>query len=429
MLGSGYRATAVWRSVVAFGLLLVVAVVVAGCGGLSDSGTEASSSGGSFTELAPGKPESSADKKALGEVPSEYKDVYAGFWNSTRLGPDPYADWKPEAAPWKFCYSSAYQGNSWRVEGSTVAENMVEQLEKEGLAEGGLTVADANNSASLQATQINTMVQQGCDVIIAMQPPTVGECSAFENARNKGVLVVAVQTGTDCTDVMQSDFGEYQAGEESAKWLVEKTGGNGTVVMCNGIPGVAAAEARQSAARSVFQESGMKIAEITGQWTPSTVKSQMLSYLSTHQGEVAAVWDGGVCATAVSEAFKQAGKKLPYVSGFEGACSWLATWKEDEKESIGFAQSGGQAVAEAMKVALRMLSGQTPKFNTILYPLQQIDAGNFNQYYKPQMTTTSECNAQPTGEGSVEESYYDGLFEGGKPAPAIKPELASLPIQ
>jgi ribose transport system substrate-binding protein len=420
-----YRRTRPAIAIACLMLLTACSLSAKDAAGTSSTGTD---DGGSYTTLSPGGPVTAADTAALAALPAAVQDTYAGFWNSTRLGPNPYAKWTPSKAPWKFCYSSAYQGNSWRVEGLNVAKSIVAQLATKGLVDGDLIVADANNSASLQATQINTMVQQGCDVILAMQPPSVGLCSAFDTALNSKVLVVAMQTGTDCTNVIQSDFGEYYTGAASAKWLVDKTGGKGTVVMCDGIPGVAAAEARQAGAKSVFAGAGMTVAEITGQWTPSTVKSEMLKYLSTHQGSVAGVWDGGVCAVSVDQALRQAGKSVPYVTGFEGACSWLAAWKQNGKESIGFSQSAGQGVVEAMKVALRMLSGQQPKVNTLLYPLQTIDASNFSKYYKAGMALTSTCNAQPVGNQSVPDTYYDALFTGGSPAPQFDSNLDSLPI-
>ncbi|WP_432990611.1 substrate-binding domain-containing protein [Dactylosporangium sp. CA-233914] len=407
-----------------------LALALTACGGLAASpGDESSSSAAAYTELATGSAASAADEAALQKVPASARDAYAGFWQSTRLGPNPYADWSAPKAPWQFCYSSAYQGNSWRQEGLTVAQGIVDQLTGQGLVKGKLIVSDANNNASLQATQINTMVQKGCNVIFVMQPPTVGLCNAFEGARKAGALVVVMQTGTDCTNVMQSDFGAYHAGQTSAAWLVKKTGGKGTVVMCDGIPGVAAGEARQAGAAAVFKEAGLKVDHITGQWTPSTIKSQMLQYLSTNPGDVAGVWDGGVCAVPVTEAFEQAGRNLPWITGFEGACAWLANWKKTGKDSIGFTQGAGQGVVEAFKIALRMLAGQKPEFNTLLYPLQTIDGSNVDQYYNPAMTLNSACNAQPTGGEVVPASYYDDLFKGGNQPATFTSGLDKLPVK
>ncbi|GAA0191367.1 MULTISPECIES: substrate-binding domain-containing protein [unclassified Aeromicrobium] len=410
--------------------VLGLLVALTACGGLSaDDGDDAAGTG-AYTKLNTGGKESAADKEALDALPESVRDTYAGFWHATRVGPNPYADWEPGEAPYKFCYSSAYQGNSWRQEGLTVAKNIVAQLEKKGVAKGGLTVSDANNNASLQATQITSMVQKGCDVILVMQPPTVGVCKAFDTAQKAGTLVVVMQTGTDCTNVIQSDFGAYDAGKKSAEWLIDKVGDTkDTVVMCDGIPGVAAAEARQAGAADAFEKAGLKVDHITGEWTTSTIKSQMLSYLSTHQGSIAGVWDGGVCAVPVTQAFQQADRDLPPVTGFEGACSWLASWKQTGADSFGFAGGAGQGVNEAFRVSLRMLAGQKPKHNTLLYPLAQIDGSNVDQYYKSGMKLSSACNAQPVDGESVPASYYDDLFTGSGEPETFDAGLAELPVK
>jgi ABC-type sugar transport system substrate-binding protein len=417
-----------WRRGAVGALIPALALLTAACGG----GLAASSntSGDAYTALRTGKAGTAADAKALKKIPASVRNAYAGFWHATRIGPNPYADWKAPKGPWKFCYSSAYQGNTWRQEGLKVAQGIVADFDAKGLADGKLLASDANNNASLQATQITTMAQKGCDVILVMQPPTVGVCKAFQTAKDAGALVVVMQTGTDCTNVIQSDFGAYYAGQKSAQWLVNKIGDTGgTVVMCDGIPGVAAAEARQAGAADVFAKAGLKVDHITGQWTPSTVKSEMLRYLSTHQGSLAGVWDGGVCAAAVTEALQQAGRKLPWVTGFEGGCPWLATWKETGKESFGFAASAGDGVEQAFRIALRMLAGQKPKYNTLLYPLAEITSTNFSQYYKSGMTLNSACFAQPAGGGSVPDSYYDALFTGGKQPQTFDAHLSDLPVK
>jgi len=408
-------------------LIAGVVLMLSGCASL-EAGAAGDTS--DYTQLRTGQPEDPNDGRVLDSLPASVRDTYAGFWHATRVGPNPYAEWTPPPSPWKFCYSSSYQGNSWRQEGVVVAKDIVDQLTGRGLATGGLLVTDANNSASLQATQITALVQKGCNVVFVMQPPTVGVCKAFDTARQAGVLVVVMQTGTDCTSAIQSDFGAYDAGRTSADWLIAKVGRtNGPIVMCDGIPGVAAAEARQRGASDAFEKAGLTVDHITGEWTTSTIKSQMLSYLSTHQGAVAGVWDGGVCAVPVTQAFQQVGRTVPPVTGFEGSCSWLASWKQTGHDSFGFAGGAGQGVNEAFRVALRMLSGQKPKYNTLLYPLAQITGANVDQFYRSGMSLNSACNAQPLNDESVPNSYYDALFTGGgEPAP-FDAHLNALPVQ
>jgi ribose transport system substrate-binding protein len=399
-------------------------LLTAACGGHAASATGADD----FTQLRPGKPADAAAEAALADLPTSVRDAYAGFWQSTRLGPNPFADWKAPKGQWQLCYSSSYQGNPWRAEGLTVAQKLTQQLADKDLAKPELLTADANNNASVQASQINNMVQRGCDVIFVMQPPAVGLCQAFDNARKAGVLTVAVQTGTECTNVIQSDADGYRAGQLSADWLIKKIGGSGHVVMCNAIPGVLAADSRSSAAREAFKAAGITVDEITGQWTASKAKTEMLSYLSTHQDKVDAVWDAGECPVAVAQAFEQTGRDVPWLTGFDGACPWLAQWKESGRESFGFAQGGGQAVVEAYKVALRMLAGQKPVVNTLVYPLAQIDSTNFDDYYKAGMTVNSTCNAQPQGGESVKDTYYDALFKGGEAPVELSDVLSTLSV-
>lgn len=422
------------RAARAAAMIAAAALLITACGSGSqltgDKNTAADPA--AYTKLRTGAVDPTPeDTKALEAVPADVRDNYAGFWNSTRLGPNPVPDFVPPKAPWQFCYASAYQGNSWRVEGLKTAQLLTDQLRGQGLVKGDLIVTDANNDGTLMANQINNLTQQGCNVIFAMQPPTIGVCKAFDSAQKAGTLVIAMQTGTDCTNVIQSDFGAFAAGNRTATWLAEQVKPGSTVVMCNGIPGVAAGEARQLGAKVALEKAGLKIDSITGEWNSATIKSQMVNYLSTHPGEVAAVWDGGVCAAPTIQAFQQAGRPLPVVTGFEGACNWMAATKNNNLQTIGFAAGGGQGVLEAYRIALRMLSGQKPKVNTLLYPLAEVNPSNFDTYYDPGMTENSSCSVQPKDGASVPESYYDALFTGGKPAPQLTTVLDAkhLPIQ
>jgi ribose transport system substrate-binding protein len=379
-----------------------------------------------YTQINAGAPATPAQQAALDALPQAVQDSYAGYWNWMRLGPNPYANWTPPSPPWKFCYSSAFQGNDWRVAGLAVAQNVVDQLKGQGLIDGDLITADANNNASVQANQINNMVQQGCQVIFVMQPPAIGLCQAFDSALQQGVLVMVMQTGTQCTSGINSDFYEYRAGALTAQWIVDHVQGDANVVICAGIPGVAAADTRVAAANNVFgQNPNIHTSTITSQWTPSVAKSAMLQLLATNQQPVNGVWNGGSCQVGTGSALLQAGRPLQNVAGFEGSCADLAFWKANLTDSIAFPQSGTQAVFEPFVLAMRMLAGQQPMVNSFIYPLPTITQANFDQYYRPTMTEQSTCSAEPVGGVPVPDSYYDPLFTGGgTPVQLTYPQLS-----
>lgn len=418
-------------AILASGLLLFTAACSSG--GDAIEGAPGGGNAAEYTEMRPGDPNpTDADTEVLNALPASVKEYYNGFWNSTRIGPNPYADYEAPEAPWKVCYADSFQGNTWRIEGMEVAKLLVADLAEQGLAEPEMTVTNANNDATLMANQVNSLVQQGCHLILAMQPPSIGVCQAFDQALAEGVLTVVMQSGTECTSVIHSDFGAYAAAKVTADWLVEQvkaSGSTGNIVMCNGIPGVATAEARQLAARVAFEDAGLTVDEITGEWDSAVIKSQMVNYLSTHPGEIAGVWDGGVCNVPVNEALAQAGRDSVPVTGFEGPCNAMAQWSASGNESISLSAGAGQGVVEAVKVGVRMLSGQKPTVNTLLYPPQVIDKSNFEEYYDPAMTLNSVCSTQPVGGESVPNSYYDDLFEGGEDAPTLAPVLTTLPVE
>jgi ABC-type sugar transport system substrate-binding protein len=152
----------------------------------------------------------------------------------------------------------------------------------------------------------------------------------------------------------------------------------------------------------------------------------MLQFLATHPEKVDGVWDGGTCAVPAYQALQQAGRPIPFITGFEGGCYWLAAVKESGKPSIGFPQSGGQVTYMAFQIALHMLAGQKMKGNMVVYPLPTIDQSNFNQYYKPSYTINSTCSAQPAGGEPVPADFFSQLFTGGNQVAKITSPLLTL---
>src|SRR5262249_52157504 len=127
------------------GLRWLLAAALVACSGLVSAPVPAVAAGrmagSSYAEINAGQPANDAQQAALNALPESVQDNYAGYWNWMRLGPNPYANWTPPAPPWKFCYSSAFQGNDWRVEGLTVAQDVTNQLKGMGLIDGDLITA------------------------------------------------------------------------------------------------------------------------------------------------------------------------------------------------------------------------------------------------------------------------------------------------
>lgn len=363
-------------------------------------------------------------KAALERIPEALRANYAGYWYFTPLDDNPYASWTPPKPPWKFCYSDSYQGNDWRKTALAEYQHLVDQLQQKGLATGPLTVTNSNNDINTQLAQINNLVGEGCNVIEAIPASSTGLCSAAKAALDKGVLFVTMEGPLmDCKYAINVDFNEYWAGQITAQWIVNALNGKGNVLLANGIPGLPPTIARRQAVLDTLkQNSGIKVVgEITGQWTPSVAKSETLKFLGTHPQKIDAVWNSSQMMTAIGDAFLQSGREIPKINAFSGSCATLAYWKEHNMDSFGLNQAGAPAMYEGMHVALRMLAGQQPVSNAILYPVPVITQDNFSQWYKPDMTVRSTCFSSPPDGKAVADSYFDDLFKGGQPAVELQP--------
>lgn len=237
------------------------------------------------------------------------------------------------------------------------------------------------------------------------------------------MLFISVESPVTCPDAINIDFNEYYGGMQTARWLAQALGGKGNVVLINGIPGLGPTVARRQAALDVFKAyPNIRIlGEVTGMWTPSIAKSAMVQFLATHPAKIDGIWDSGLTGVAAAQALQQSGRPEAKINGLPGDCSFIAYWKQHDLHSFSLSQGGAPAIYEGFGVALRMLSGQQPVVNTILYPLPEITDENLDRWYKPTMTVQSNCFADPPDGRAVSDGFFNALFKGGH-APSPEPQ-------
>jgi ribose transport system substrate-binding protein len=352
-------------------------------------------------------------KDALNQLPEALRPYYTGYWLLAKIGPNPYANWTPPKAPWKFCYNDSYQGNGWRQNALDKYKALVEDYKKKGLASGDLVVTNSNNDINVQLSQLNNLVREGCNVILSIPSSPTGLCSGIKDAHDKGILVVTVESPVVCPDAINVGFNEYFVAAKTAKWVADSLGGKGNVFLINGIPGLAPTAARHQAALDVLGNfPNIKvIGEVEGQWTPSVVKTNTLKFLATHPQQIDGVVDSGLGAVSAWQAFEQSGRPLPKINGFVGECSYLAYVKEKNLPVYSTSQGGAAAVWTGFDVATRMLNGEKPVVSTLLMPLPEITPANFDQWHRPDMTVQSTCFAESPDGRRVSPEFLDQFFK------------------
>ncbi|MFE7041937.1 ABC transporter substrate-binding protein [Streptomyces atratus] len=278
------------------------------------------------------------------------------------------------------CLSNAGVFNPWRQVG---LKNMQ--------AEAGLhkeitdfTVLDAQGKDDKQISDIQELAGQGCDVLIVSPNTTATLTPAVEQACGK-VPVIVFDRGveTDCAVTFINPIGGYGYGAVAADFLVEKVKPKGKVLALRISPGVDALETRWSAAKVALDKSGLDVVDVKfTDGDPAKTKAIVTDAI-TRNGDIDGVWmDSGATSVAAVEAFEDAGKDVPPITG-EDQQDFLQVWKEKKLTAIAPSYPTFQWRTPVI-AALKILKGeQVPKEWKL--PQPTVTQDTLDQYLKPGM--------------------------------------------
>lgn len=299
------------------------------------------------TEEAPGGGETAQEQTADGEwfVRADYDEQLA----QRDVEPEGSADepWlqaiEPElvdTAEFKqdgktLCFSNASVSNPWRVTGWITMQQQIEVLKQAGEI-GDFRVSDAADDANQQISDIQKFVDAGdCNAIIISPSNTATLTPAVEAACKSGVPIIVFDRGvnTDCMVTFIHPIGGYAYGADAAEFLVDKLEPGSKVLALRILPGVDVLENRWAAAQEIFGKSDIEVLgdEFTG-GDGAKIKDIVTQYLQ--RGDIDGIWmDAGDGAVAAIEAFEDAGKDYPVMSG-EDELSFMRKWKETGMTAI-----------------------------------------------------------------------------------------------
>ncbi|KQV12263.1 ABC transporter substrate-binding protein [Rhizobium sp. Root1203] len=243
------------------------------------------------------------------------------------------AKYKKEGAH-TICFSNAGIFNPWRVVGMNNLTAEAE-LHKNEIKE--LIVLDAEGKDDKQISDIQSLVSGGkCDVLIVSPNTTAALTPAVEAACEKlPVIVFDRGVNSKCPVTYIHPVGGYGFGITSGEFIVSKVPKGANVLALRIVPGVDVLETRYSAAKTIFDEAGLKVigSEFTGSDRAKT-KAIVEDYINRGE-KIDAVWmDAGDTATAALEAFEDAGQPYPVISG-EDQQDFLRKWQKEKLVAIG----------------------------------------------------------------------------------------------
>jgi len=355
-------------------------------------------------------------EEIIAGLPEELASLYDNY--SGEVVPAQLPEISAGEGPWKMCHSESFQGNPWRV----ALSNEIERLANEFIEAGVLSEwkqTDANGDVPLQITQVQSFIDEGCDIITMIPGSTTGLDEVIDNAADAGIPVVTVSGAVTNPKAINVDWNWYRWAYDMGEALGEELG-EGNIIVVEGIAGapIVAMQAEGLAAALEDQPGLNVVATVNGDWTPTTTKSVVLQTLATNPADIDGVWTSGSESRLVTEAFVESGREVPLVTGSISG-DGLGYWHENP-DGYRFT---GQAVLPVLsgnpmvRVAVRILEGQDPKLNTLLFELPKVTQDDLGDWYSECMTSETATLFPISTEDPYPDAVIDPYFENPAATP------------
>lgn len=246
------------------------------------------------------------------------------------------AEEKPQ---YKVGFSNVWVGNSWGVQ----CVNELESFLKNNAQVSEYYITNADNDVNKQISDIEDLIAKDIDLLLLQPISPVAVAPIIEEAHERGIVVVTCASPLD-TDAYDASVisKDYDFGRIGAEWLVEALGGEGNIIILDGMPGLSVAINRRQGAIDVFdQYEGIKvIAEEYANWDYATGKMTTENMLAAYP-QIDGVWSsGGDMTRGAIEAFVEAGRPLVPMMG-EDNNGFLKLW-------VAYMDDGFEAIATSM---------------------------------------------------------------------------------
>jgi inositol transport system substrate-binding protein len=247
-----------------------------------------------------------------------------------------------------------------------------------------LITVDAERSALKQVEQVESFISQGVDAII-MNPCEVEASSpAVKLALDAKIPIINVNSETSAKPTAFVGSDDAESARIAMKYIVEKLGGKGNVLMMHGFMGQAAQIRRDSGAKEILKANpGLKLlAEQTGEWDRAKGMSLAENWIQSYGDKINAIFaqndEMGMGAVKALEAAGLKGKVL--VVSVDAIPDALHAVKKGTLDATVFQnakEQGGKAIETAVKAAKKEAFDKE-----VLIPFQLVTKENVGTFLK-----------------------------------------------
>ncbi|MGH2616910.1 MAG: substrate-binding domain-containing protein [Thermomicrobiales bacterium] len=290
-------------------------------------------------------------------------------------GAEPVQYEKLADPPYNIALSNSYIGNVWRTQMIKMAKAYSETEDIAPLiSEFQVNTADRDDAAQIAA--IENQISNGAQALVILAHTPTALVQTVQQARADGIVVVSFDTTVQADPPDPSlDLGvtvnedQVEMGRRWAQWLIGQTGGEGKILMVNGVQGTGVDTERREGAYEVWNDnSGIEPIEVVGDWDPGKAQTVTATALAANPDFVGVWCQGGT--DGVVRAFIDAGVPLVPVAGeAENVFRKQMLEMADEFQGYSIGQTPG-LVCVSMRAALSLLMGE-PVPQAVSVPLPE----------------------------------------------------------
>ncbi|UVK54277.1 ABC transporter substrate-binding protein [Mesorhizobium sp. AR02] len=361
----------------------------------------------------------------IGGLPTELKAQYDGA--PQKVLPSAWDNFTPPPKPWKWCHSESYQGNPWRVTVTKELKRLVDELIADGTV-SSFEVSDSNNDASQQINQIRAFIDKKCSIITSIPGSATALDDAIDAAAKAGIPFITAAGSVTSPNAINVDSNYARWGYDMMTAIGKAQPDGASILLVEGIAGhPIVVQERQGADKALAENPKLKISRnVNGNWTANVTKTVVLQAIATNPAPIDAVWTTGSESRVVAEAFAEAGRPAPLITGSITGDA-LGYWKAnpDKYRFEGHAVLPHWTAETLFRVGERMLDGQKPKLNTLLIPIPPVHSADLGQWYKDCMTTDAVSIFPIPPKDPMPEEWLDAYFSN--PAPTKGWDYSKVP--
>jgi inositol transport system substrate-binding protein len=259
-----------------------------------------------------------------------------------------------------------------------------EMVKKAAEMDVELITVDAEHSPLKQIEQVESFIAQKVDAIILNPCEVEASSPAVAKALAAKIPIINVNSATSTPPTAFVGSDDVESARIAMKFIAEKLGGKGNIVMIHGFMGQAAQIQREQGAKEILKAypNLTLIAQQTGEWDRAKSMDLMENWIQSYGTKINAVFaQNDEMGLGALKAIQKAGlKNKIVVVSIDAIADALQAVKKGELEATVF-QNAKQQGAGAIETALKIAKGQ-PYEKNLLIPFQLVTKENVGDYLK-----------------------------------------------